>query len=251
LHFVKEVQVFAAMRESLALLRDQRFCEVVERCAPVLDANPNYVPLRLLMAQALVALERDLEAEAQLRFCLELDLECGEAYRYLGELELRRGRPKAATRLLEEACRLCPGDREARDLLIVVERRLRRAIEAPVYVPAGPGPKAPLALGTDSPPPRRGRPPAARFDPEAGKRQLARGTETPPPPRRHATLRDDFGDYLADAGILSRAQVRAALIYRRTRGVELGDAAIALGYVSEPKLRWALHAYQAAQRDDD
>jgi tetratricopeptide (TPR) repeat protein len=245
------VQVFAATRESLALLREGRYREVVERCAPVLDANPTYVPLRLLVAQSLVALRRDLEAETQLRYCIELDPDCGPAYRYLGELEIRRGRPKSAARMLEQACRLCPGDREARDLLLVVERQLRRATDTPVRVPAARPTGPVLARGTDAPPPRRRRPPTARLDPEAGRRKLARGTETPDRPQRHATLRDDFGDYLADAGLLSRAQVRAALIYRRTRGGDLGGAAIALGFVSEPKLRWALQAYRADQGKDD
>ncbi len=232
----RDVQVYAAIRESIVLLRQRRFAEVVERCGPVLDANPHYVPLRLLVGQALVGMGRELEAEAQLRHCLELDPDCGPAYRYLAEVELRRDRAEAAARLVDRACRLDPSDREARDLRYAIERRLR-AVAAPRH-----------SVARDSagaPPPRRRRPAAAARDPEAGRRKLARGTDTPGSrARRHATLRDDFGDYLAEIGLLSRAQVRAALIYRRTRGVDLGDAAVDLGFVSRDALLRAANGYR-------
>ncbi len=257
------VDVFAAMRTALVLLDQGRFAEAETRCRAALGENPNYVPLRLALCEALLGLHRDADAEENLRHCLKLDPMCGVAYRHLAELALRRDHPKAAARLLEKACRFAPGDGKARQLLAGLEERLRRAAGELVRLPAaGPSPGEDTSRFTRpgaAASPRRRRAPSARGSRDAARHKLARGTDSPgasrpshggEPAYRGGSLRDGFGDYLAAIGLVSRAQVRAALIYRRTRGGQLKDAIMALGFVSEPKLRWAEQAYQASGSGD-
>lgn len=206
-----------------------------------------------------MALYLDRDAEAHLRHCLHLDPSCGAAYRLMAEIELRRDRPGDALRLLDEACRLEPGDKEARDLRAVVSQRARgRAAggETPQQG-AGPAPShardvasGPAAGEADASRPRA-RQRAADVGARPRQRTFARGTDGPTfESARPSSLRHGFGAFLAEAGILSRAQVRAALIYRRTRGVGLGEAALALGFLSEEHLRWAAANYRARVEGD-
>ena len=48
--------------------------------------------------------------------------------------------------------------------------------------------------------------------------------------------------------MLSPVQLRAALAYKKSTGVRLGTAAVALGFVSELKIEWASLAYHGQHR---
>jgi hypothetical protein len=43
-------------------------------------------------------------------------------------------------------------------------------------------------------------------------------------------------------------QLRAALAYKKSTGLRLGTAAVALGFVSEQKIEWASLAYHGQHR---
>lgn len=95
-----------------------------------LDDEPECVPLLLIRARALIALRRDLEAQADLRDIIRLDPQCGSAFRLLGELAARRDENGSAAIFFREALRLCPDDAAAADWLQIVESSLRPAAVA-------------------------------------------------------------------------------------------------------------------------
>ena len=84
--------------------------------------------------------------------------------------------------------------------------------------------------------------------------RTALGTQSPTslPPGRGASaplpVAAGFGQHLVDCGLLSPLQLKAALAYKRSTGVRLGAAAVALGFLSEPKIEWASLAYHGRNR---
>ena len=54
-----------------------------------------------------------------------------------------------------------------------------------------------------------------------------------------------FGDYLVDAGILSRERLRAAQAYQRSMKVQLSTAIVTLGLASPQRIEWAAVAHQS------
>jgi hypothetical protein len=155
-------------------------------CSDALDDEPGCVPLLLIRAKAHIALRRDLDAQADLRDIIRLEPQCATAYRLLGELAARRDENESAAIFFREALRLDPGDREAQDWLLVIDRSLRPAavatkLPAPAAA-AGRIPDAPVIgdpnATVDVRPARlaRGTHPPAEHD-ERPTRPFARGSD--------------------------------------------------------------------------
>ena len=107
---------------ALELFAARHYPGVVAVCTDALEDEPECVPLLLFRARANVALRRDLEAQADLRDVIRLDARCCAAYRLLGELAARNDENEAAAQFFREALSLDPGDREASDWLLIVDR---------------------------------------------------------------------------------------------------------------------------------
>ena len=222
-------------RAALELLQARQYPSVVAVCTDALTEHPDNLYLRLLRARALLALRRDQEAQGELRECLRRDPNCAQAYRLLGELTLRRDELSSAEVFLREALRIEPGDHEAEDLLEIV-LSLNQPTVAVEKLPA-----ATVTVGctsssegSDFPKPRRAvRPP-----------RLAQGTSS----EQALARRVGFGSYLVKIGAITPMQLRAALAYHRSAGIRIGAAAVALGFVSSPKVEWAAHSYHARRK---
>lgn len=226
------------MRAALELYGARQYPGVVAACQDALFDDPGNVNLRLLRARALVALRRDAEAQNEISECLRLEPGFGAAYRVLGELAARRDEIESAKIFLREALRLDPGDTEAREWLEVVQAMVRSTAAAD---------KLPAAAAVVDHLCPRPAPPAGR---DGAVR--VRGT-SPPPDMRPSTLSQlpvasGFGDYLVANGVLTPVQLRAAQAYKRSTGLRLGAAAVALGFVSELKVEWASLAYHGQHR---
>ncbi len=226
------------MRATLELFAAREYPCVVATCQDALLDDPDNLHLRLLRARALMALRRDAEAQTEIRECLQLEPQAGAAYRLLGELAARRDEIESAKIFLHEALRLDPDDSEARECLGVVAAMVR-STEAAEKLPA-----AAAAVGHLSSKSSR-----ARRD---APRPRAEGTR-PPPEMQRSTLSqlpqaNGFGQYLVEAGVLTPVQLRAALAYKKSTGIRLGSAAVALGFASELKIEWASLAYHGQHR---
>jgi len=138
-------------------------------CSDALEDEPECVPLLLIRARARTALRRDLDAQADLRDVIRLDPGCGTAFRLLGELAARRNENDSAVVFFREALRLDPGDREARDWLMIVDAPSRPAAAA-TQLPATASAAGHFSSRTR--PPRPSQP------------RLARGTQPPDPDER-------------------------------------------------------------------
>ncbi|HEY0192189.1 MAG TPA: hypothetical protein VGC42_13805 [Kofleriaceae bacterium] len=113
-------------------------------CSDALEDEPECLPLLLIRARAQLALRRELDAQADLRDVIRLDPDCSTAFRLLGVLAARRDELGPAAVFFREAVRLDPGDREARDWLLTVDK------PAPRREPAR------MARGTEPAPARAG-----------------------------------------------------------------------------------------------
>jgi tetratricopeptide (TPR) repeat protein len=222
------------MRAALELFSARQYPGVVAACQDALQDDPSNIHLRLLRARALMALRRDAEAQNEISECLRLEPGIGAAYRLLGELAARRDESESAKIFLNEALRLDPDDAEAREWLGVVQAMVRSTAAADKL------PAAAAAVGHLSSSARPAR------------RPRADGTR-PPPEMQRSTLSQlpmaaGFGNYLVEAGVLTPVQLRAALAYKKSTGLRLGTAAVALGFVSEQKNEWASLAYHGQHR---
>ncbi len=205
------------LRAALELYRARQYPGVAAVCAEAIDSDPDNLYLRLLRARALLALRNDREAELELAECVRRRPRCAEAYRLLGELGIRRDEADAAAIFLREALRLDPKDREAKEWLGVAESmRRKRDVR-----PATAGEKLPAAPAV-----------AGHLFSGCGELPEASG----------------LGRYLVEIGILSEAQLRAALAYKRATGVRLGRAVTTLGFASDVKVEWAALAYHGRHR---
>ena len=231
----------SVMRAALELFSARHYPGVVAVCADALLDDPHNLHLRLLRARALLALRRDAEAQGEISACLRADPRCAPAYRLLGELAARRDEIESAKIFLREALRLAPDDPEAQQWLTVVQG-LVRSTAAVDKLPAA-------AAAVDHLSPRRApAPPAAA---RATPRVRARGTAQPVPrPSGVAALpvAQGFGAYLVETGVLTALQLKAAIAYKKSTGVRLGAAAVALGFASELKIEWASLAYHGQHR---
>jgi tetratricopeptide (TPR) repeat protein len=210
----KSVESASVLRAALELYRARQYPGVAAVCAEAIDTDPDNLYLRLLRARALLALRHDREAEHELAECVRRQPRCAEAYRLLGELGIRRDQPDAAAVFLREALRLDPKDGEAQEWLGVAESmRRKRDVR-----PATAAEKLPAAAAVA-------------------------GHLCHPLPEASG-----LGRYLVEIEILTEAQLRAALAYKRATGVRLGRAVTTLGFASEPKVEWAALAYHGRHR---
>ena len=212
---------------------------VVAVCGDALTTYSENVELRLLRARALTALRRDEEAQRELRRCLRLDPRSAPCYRLLGELSLRRDELESAEIFLKEALRLDPNERDAKDLLDIARSLLNNAKQPTVAVE-----RLPAATATVGPFPSRQASlerPAEHASGAGRSCRMASGT-------CHENASPMFGEYLVSIGVLTPTQLETALDYQHSVGIRVGSAAVALGYISQPKVDWAAHAYHSRDK---
>jgi len=135
--------VLAGARE---LMHQQHFLEVIAACQTALGIAPKHLELRLLLAESLMSLQRDVEAQEEVAAALRENPRCPQAFRLLGELAFRRDELRAAEIFLREALRVAPDDRCSSDLLEMVKLRKTPAAAAAKL------PAASAAAGTSSVP---------------------------------------------------------------------------------------------------
>ena len=99
------------------LIAERKHQEAVRACRRVLLARPDEAQVRLLLAQALLALERHDEVRIEMLSQVRKTPDSAAAHRLLGEACMRLGRTEDAKQSLLAALRLDPSDDEARDLL--------------------------------------------------------------------------------------------------------------------------------------
>ena len=239
----------AVFEAALELFRCRSYAGTVAVCSSIIDQCPENVDLRLLYARSLLALRRDAEAQQQLSQCLEQEPRCAEAYFHLGELALRRDELKSAEIFLREARRIDPHDLDIAELLAITI-----ALHQPTAV-ADKLPAAAAVVGCPSPPRR-----PARRGPEPRRQRRASTLPLPVATAPTMVAREArlafgtcseqklFGEYLVEIGALSPIELKASLAYHHSAGVRLGGAAVALGFISAPKVEWAAMAFHGSYR---
>jgi hypothetical protein len=165
--------VLVAARE---LLQQQHFDEVVDACQTALDIVPNHVGFRLLLAESLMSMRRDAEAQSEVAAALKVSPASPDAFRLLGALAFRRDELRAAEVFLRQALRVAPHDHSSELLLEQVKQR------KPPAAAAAKLPAASAAAGTSF----DHMAPLATLAPP---RRRALGTEREPLVERTASLR--------------------------------------------------------------
>lgn len=99
------------------LISERRYQDAVRACRRALLSKPGQVEIRLLLGEALLALERYDEVRVEMMALARKVPDRGPVYRLLGEAYLRNGRPKQAVDALEKALELDPNDEVAEELL--------------------------------------------------------------------------------------------------------------------------------------
>ncbi len=155
--------VLAAARE---LLQQRHYDDVVEACQTALDIVPNHVGLRLLLAESLMSMRRDAEAQTEVAAALKISPACPDAFRLLGALAYRRDELRAAEVFLREALRVAPHDQSSQQLLDRVKQRKTPAAAAAKL------PAASAAAGTSLD--------RKKLEAIEPPRRRARGTESEP-----------------------------------------------------------------------
>jgi tetratricopeptide (TPR) repeat protein len=230
------------------LFHAHEYGSAASMCAEALECDPDNLNLRILRARALMALRRDGEAKRELSRALRWHPAAGAAYRLLGELAIRAGKVDAAKTFLRHALRCKDGP--ARGLLDLLEgsnQPVDSSIQPTVAVEKLPAATATVGCSFSVPLPKvTALDIDAKTETDAPRaRRLASGSQAEVQPPA-GTVR--FGRYLVDIGALTPLQLRAALDYHRRAGVRLGAAAVALGFMSEPRVEWAAHDYHAARQ---
>ncbi len=99
------------------LIAERRYQEAVRACRRALLSQPDEFDVRLLLGEALLALERYDEVRVEMMALARKNPKRAEIHRVLGEAYLRDGRPNQATEALRRALELDPNDEIARELL--------------------------------------------------------------------------------------------------------------------------------------
>jgi tetratricopeptide (TPR) repeat protein len=100
------------------LIAEQRYADAVRACRRALLSHPDQVELRLLLGEALLALERFDEVRVEMIALTRKRPELAAAHRLLGEAYLRDGRSTQAIEALRKARELDPSDALTQQLLI-------------------------------------------------------------------------------------------------------------------------------------
>jgi predicted Zn-dependent protease len=107
-----------------------RLPEAVALCREGLLRYPEYTTARLILAKTYLAQDALGEARKELEAILTLAPRDVQCHRLMAEAERRRGDVDGATRHLETAVTLDPGDRESQALLSLLRAAPREAGEA-------------------------------------------------------------------------------------------------------------------------
>lgn len=100
------------------LISERRYQEAVRACRRALLSQPDEVEIRLLLGEALLALERYDEVRVEMMALARKAPMRSEVHRLLGEAYLRDGRQGPAVESLRKALELNPRDEMARELLV-------------------------------------------------------------------------------------------------------------------------------------
>ena len=208
--------------EAAELFRTRQYRAAAAVCLELLARRPDDLQMRILRARAVRALRSDDVAKRELSRAIRIDRRSGEAHRLLGELAIRCGKLDAAATLLRQAVRCAPGDTLAASLLEL----LSCSASIQPTAAADKLPAAAAAVGWSGP----------------ARPRLAIGSHSEEE-LVTAPVRARFGRYLVDIGALTPLQLRAALDYHKRAGVRVGAAAVALGFMSAPRVEWAAHDF--------
>ncbi|MEC7518560.1 MAG: tetratricopeptide repeat protein [Myxococcota bacterium] len=99
------------------LIAERRYQEAVRACRRALLVRPDQVEVRLLLGEALLALERYDEVRVEMMALARKRPDHAPVHRLLGEAYLRDGRPTQAVEALQKALKLDPSDEVAQELL--------------------------------------------------------------------------------------------------------------------------------------
>lgn len=263
------------------LFREGHFSGVIAVCTDALVDDTDDLEVRTLLTRALLALRKDSGAERQLAEILRIDQNSSIAYQLLGEIAFRRDDLATAEIYFREACRLDRGNASARIWLdvtlvsggfspledgdAVLGARVKPATSSPRHVPPRRGRRRRFADGTApqwraetaSAGPRditrrghRGSPGAsASASTMIESRASSVGSRSGcAASSGHGPERERLGGYLVENGMLSAKQLHESLIYQRRQGVRVGEAAVALGFISQQKLGWAALGFHSRHR---
>ncbi len=111
-------------------MNQRHYSQAAAACKSALSSDPSHVDLRLILAESLMSLRRDAEAQVEVAVALRERPRCSVAYRLLGALAFRRDELRAAEIFLREALRVAPGNRQSSDLLDMVRSRQTPAAAA-------------------------------------------------------------------------------------------------------------------------
>ncbi|MBI4508783.1 MAG: tetratricopeptide repeat protein [Deltaproteobacteria bacterium] len=104
----------------LEMFHVRNFSQAEATCRQYLAYHPHDVEVRLLLARALMAQDRDDVAVNEVSTCIRLQSRCSGAFALLGELAFRRGSLGAAVTFFREAVRLDPQDTRSKVLLDII-----------------------------------------------------------------------------------------------------------------------------------
>ena len=99
------------------LISERKYQEAVRACRRVLLSRPNEVSVRLLLAQALLALNRHDEVRIEMQALTRKQPDIAAAHRLLAEAYMRSGQKDAAESSLKRALQLDAEDEDASDLM--------------------------------------------------------------------------------------------------------------------------------------
>ena len=99
------------------LISERKYQEAVRACRRVLLSKPNEVSVRLLLAQALLALNRHDEVRIEMQALTRKQPDVAAAHRLLAEAYMRGGQKDAAENALKRALQLDAADEDATDLM--------------------------------------------------------------------------------------------------------------------------------------
>jgi len=105
------------MDRAKLLISERRYQEAVRACRRALLSKPGQIEIRLLLGEALLALERYDEVRVEMMALARKVPDRGAVHRLLGEAYLRDGRSKQALESLQRALELDPSDDVAEELI--------------------------------------------------------------------------------------------------------------------------------------
>ncbi|MCA9608200.1 MAG: tetratricopeptide repeat protein, partial [Myxococcales bacterium] len=175
------------------LISERRYQEAVRACRRALLSNPGQVEIRLLLGEALLALERYDEVRVEMIALARKAPDRGAVHRLLGEAYLRDGRPTEAIESLRRALQLDPEDEVAEELIAeaadenapvstTIERWFAEEAEPTVETesPAWEEVSTPVPGGATHPPELEPVEPSIQIDPSLVEEALAARPKTSP-----------------------------------------------------------------------